>query len=183
MLYLMASVGRARMEDTMELHMHSHHYVRRRPDWSAAAVSGLAAGALVVVVEMFWATMVAGVHPWATTRMIAAIVMGRDVLQTSMFSVSTVAMALIIHFVLGTILGVVLAAIMAPFQLDSSPGMSLLVGAVFGLVIYLFNFYVMTSAFPWFVDARGWHTLAGHLIFGMAIALCYWKLESRDVIH
>nr|WP_315594594.1 hypothetical protein [uncultured Cupriavidus sp.] len=167
----------------MELHMHSHHYVRRLPDWSAAAVSGLAAGALLIVVEMFWSSMVAGVHPWGTTRMIAAIVMGREVLQTSLFSVGTVAMALIIHFVLGAILGCVLCAIIAPFQLDSSIGMSMLVGAAFGLVVYLFNFYVMTAAFPWFVDARGWHTLVGHMIFGMAIALCYWKLESRDVMH
>ncbi|ABF10822.1 hypothetical protein ACUXAV_002678 [Cupriavidus metallidurans] len=165
----------------MELHMHSHHYMRRLPDWTAAAVSGLAAGALLIVVEMFWSTMVAGVHPWGTTRMVAAIVLGRDVLQNSFFSVSTVAAALIIHFVLGAILGCVLCAIIAPFQLDSSVGMSLLVGAVFGLVVYMFNFYVMTSAFPWFVDQRGWHTLVGHLIFGMAIAICYWKLESRGV--
>jgi len=167
----------------MELHMQSHHYVRRLPDWKAAAVSGLAAGALLIVLEMFWSTMVSGVHPWGTTRMIAAIVMGRDVLQTSLFSVGTVAVAVIIHFVLGAILGMVLCAFIAPFQLDSSVGMSMLAGAVFGLVVYLFNFYVMTRAFPWFVDARGWHTLIGHLVFGMAIALCYWKLESRDVSH
>ncbi|WP_454766841.1 hypothetical protein [Cupriavidus campinensis] len=167
----------------MELHMQSHHYVRRLPDWSAAAVSGLAAGALLIVVEMFWSTMVTGVHPWGTTRMIAAIVMGQGVLQTSLFSVSTVAVAVIIHFVLGAVLGMVLAAIIAPFQLDSSVGMSTLTGAVFGLAVYLFNFHVMTSAFPWFIDARGWHTLIGHLVFGMAIALCYWKLESRDVSH
>jgi uncharacterized BrkB/YihY/UPF0761 family membrane protein len=161
----------------MELHMHSHQYVRRLPDWSAAAVSGLAAGALLIVVEMFWSSMVAGVHPWGTTRM------GREVLQTSMFSVSTVAVALIIHFVIGIVLGCALCALIAPFQLDSSVGMSMLVGAGFGLVVYLFNFYVMTAAFPWFVDARGWHTLVGHLIFGMCIALFYWKLESRDVVH
>ncbi|MGO4762652.1 hypothetical protein AB4120_08925 [Cupriavidus sp. 2KB_3] len=167
----------------MELHMQSHHYVRRLPDWTAAAVSGLAAGALLIVLEMFWSTMVSGVHPWGTTRMIAAIVMGQDVLQTSLFSVGTVAVAVIIHFVLGAILGMVLCALIAPFQLDSSVGMSMLTGAVFGLVVYLFNFYVMTRAFPWFVDARGWHTLIGHLVFGMAIALCYWKLESRDVSH
>ncbi|WP_238265424.1 hypothetical protein [Cupriavidus pauculus] len=167
----------------MELHMHSHQYVRRLPDWSAAAVSGLAAGALLIVVEMFWSSMVAGVHPWGTTRMIAAIVMGREVLQTSTFSVGTVAVALVIHFVIGIVLGCVLCAIIAPFQLDSSIGMSMLVGAGFGLVVYLFNFFVMTAAFPWFVDARGWHTLVGHLIFGMCIALCYWKLESRDVVH
>lgn len=167
----------------MELHMHSHHYVRRLPDWRAAAVSGLAAGAFLIVLELFWASMLAGVNPWVPTRMIAAIVMGQDVLQTSLFSTGTVATALVIHFVLGAILGMVLAAIMAPFQLDSSIGMALLAGAVFGILVYGFNFFVMTQAFPWFIEARGWHTLLGHLLFGMAIGLCYWKLESRDVVH
>jgi hypothetical protein len=167
----------------MELHMQSHHYVRRQPDWTAAAVSGLAAGALLLVLELFWSSMVSGVNPWGTTRMIAAIVMGQDVLQTSLFSVGTVAAALVIHFVLGAVLGMILAAIIAPFTLDSSLGMAMLAGAVFGLVVYVINFYVMTRAFPWFVDARGWHTVIGHVIFGLAAAGCYWKLESKDVRH
>jgi len=167
----------------MELHMHSHHYVRRLPDWTAAAVSGLAAGALLMVVELFWSTMVAGVNPWGTTRMIAAILMGPDVLQTSLFSIGTVAAALAIHFVLGAVLGMILAFIIAPFQLDSSMGMVLLAGAVFGLLVYLFDFHVMTRFFTWFADARGWHTVVGHLIFGMAASACYWKLEGKDVSH
>ncbi|MEN7529703.1 MULTISPECIES: hypothetical protein [unclassified Cupriavidus] len=167
----------------MELHMHSHHYVRRLPDWSAAAVSGVVAGALLLLMELFWSTMMSDGHPWGMTRIIAAIVMGQDVLQTSMFSIGTTAAALIIHFALGAVLGMILAMIIAPFQLDSSLGMSLLVGAVFGVVVYLFNFYVMTAAFPWFVQLRGWHTVASHIIFGMAIGFCYWKLESRDVSH
>ncbi|WP_029044300.1 hypothetical protein [Cupriavidus sp. WS] len=167
----------------MELHMQSHHYVRRLPDWMAAAVSGLAAGALLMVVELFWSTMVAGVNPWGTTRMIAAIVMGPDVLQTSLFSVGTVAVALVIHFVLGAVLGMILAVIIAPFHFDSSAGMVLLTGAVFGLAVYLIDFYGMTRFFSWFADARGWHTLAGHLIFGMTAAIAYWKLESKDVSH
>ncbi|MGO4331671.1 MULTISPECIES: hypothetical protein [unclassified Cupriavidus] len=167
----------------MELHMQSHHYVRRLPDWMAAAVSGLAAGALLMVVELFWSTMVAGVNPWGTTRMIAAIVMGPEVLQTSLFSVSTVTAALVIHFVLGAVLGMILAAIIAPFHLDSSIGMVLLTGAAFGLVVYLLNFYGMTRFFAWFADARGWHTLVGHMIFGMTAAIAYWKLENKDVSH
>ncbi|CAG2154765.1 hypothetical protein [Cupriavidus plantarum] len=167
----------------MELHMHSHHYVRRLPDWSAAAVSGVAGGAFLIVLELFWASMLSGVNPWVPTRMIAAIVLGQDVMQNSLFSIGTVGAALVIHFVLGAVLGMVLGAIMAPFHLDSSPGMAVLAGAVFGVVVYLFNFYVMTSAFPWFVEARGWHTLIAHVLFGMVMAICYWKLESRDVMH
>ncbi len=167
----------------MELHMHSHHYVRRTPDWSAAAVSGLAAGALLLVAELFWSTMMVGTNPWPTTRMIAGIVMGSEVLQSSMFSLGTTIAALVIHFVLGAVLGLILGAIMAPFTLDSSIGMAVLTGAVFGLVIYLINFHVMTRFFPWFVDARGWHTLFGHLLFGACAAIAYWKLESKDVLH
>ncbi|MFS8974856.1 hypothetical protein PO002_10165 [Cupriavidus necator] len=167
----------------MELHMQSHHYVRRQPDWKAAAVSGLAAGALLLVLELFWSSMVSGVNPWVATRMIAAIVMGPDVLQTALFSVGTVAAALLIHFVLGAVLGMILAAIIAPFTLDSSLGMALLAGAVFGLVVYGFNFFVMTRAFPWFTEVRGWQTFIGHLIFGLTAAACYWKLESKDVSH
>ncbi|MHA7684882.1 hypothetical protein [Cupriavidus sp. PET2-C1] len=167
----------------MELHMQSHHYVRRMPDWTAAAVSGLAAGALLMVIELFWSTMVAGINPWGTTRMIAAILMGQDVLQTSLFSVGTVAAALMIHFVLGAVLGMILGAIIAPFHLDSSTGLALLTGAVFGIAVYLLNFYGMTHFFTWFADARGWHTLVGHMIFGMTAAIAYWKLESKDVSH
>ena len=83
----------------------------------------------------------------------------------------------------GAVLGMILAAIIAPFTLDSSLGMAMLAGAVFGLVVYFFNFYVMTRAFPWFVEVRGWHTFVGHLIFGVTAAACYWKLESKDVSH
>jgi hypothetical protein len=95
------------------------------------------------------------------------------------------------HFVLGAILGCVLCAIIAPFQLDSSVGMSLLVGAVFGLVVYLFNFYVMTSAFPWFVDQRGWHTLVaphlrdGHryLLLEAGVARCISLDTCREILY
>lgn len=167
----------------MELHVHSHHYVRRTPDWSAAAVSGLAAGALLLVAELFWSTMVSGTNPWPMTRMIAAIVMGPDVLQSPMFSLGTTAAALVIHFVLGAVLGMILAAIVAPFQLDSSIGMAMLVGAVFGAIVYFVNFYGMTRFFDWFAAERGWHTFLAHLLFGVCAALAYWKLESKDVIH
>lgn len=35
----------------MELHMQSHHWERRMPDWLAASVAGLVGGALVIVLE------------------------------------------------------------------------------------------------------------------------------------
>lgn len=161
----------------MELHMHSHRWAQRTPNWSAAAVSGFAAGAILMVLELLWSTLIMDGSPWLISHMIAAIAMGPEVLQSSDFNLAIVAAALITHYVLGVVLGVVLAAIIAPFHLDSSIGMLLLAGAVFGLAIYLVNFYGMIRLFPWFADLRGLTTLAAHLIFGMAAAVIYRKLE------
>ncbi|MBY4896982.1 hypothetical protein [Cupriavidus sp. AU9028] len=163
----------------MELHLHSHYDLHRMPDWSAAAVAGLAAGALLLVLELFWSTMIAGTNPWPTTRMIAAIVMGPEMLQGGTFSLAAVALALVIHFVLGTVLGMILGLIVAPFHLDSSAGLVLLTGAVFGALVYLVNFYLMTRWFSWFADARGLHTLVGNMLFGMCAGIAYRGLETE----
>lgn len=163
----------------MELHLHSHRWVARQPDWAAAAVAGFGAGGILMVLELLWEVVVTGRDPWLTSRMIAALVMGWDVLQGSGYSLSVLVAALAVHYMLGIAFAVLLAIIIAPFHLDSSAGMVLLAGAVFGAVLYLFNFYVMAGAFNWFAELRGWPTLAGHVLFGMTAAYIYSAMESR----
>lgn len=163
----------------MELHLHSHRWVARQPDWAAAAVAGFGAGGILMVLELLWEAVITGRDPWLTTRMIAALAMGWEVLQSTGYSLSVLVAALAVHYILGIAFAIVLAAIIAPFHLDSSPGMVLLTGAVFGAVLYLFNFYLMASAFTWFAELRGWPTLAGHVLFGMAAAYIYSVMESR----
>jgi len=163
----------------MELDMHSHHREARAPDWFAAAVSGFAAGAVLMVLELLWSHLVLDISPWGASHAVAAIVMGPDALQSTGYSFSIVAVALATHYVLGIIFGMILAAIIAPFHFDSSAGLALLVGAVFGLAIYLLDFYGMARFFPWFIEMRGWTALMSHLIFGMTAAVIYWKLERR----
>ncbi|MNK04317.1 hypothetical protein D3C87_221780 [compost metagenome] len=162
----------------MELHMHSHHWEQRMPDWTVAAVSGFAAGAVLMVLELLWSTIIMGTSPWVMSHMIAAIVLGQDALQSTDFSLEVVGVALATHYVLGIGLGLILAAIIVPFRFDSSIGMVLLTGAVFGVLIYLFNFYGMVRFFTWFAELRGWTTMLGHVIFGMVAAAMYWKLEQ-----
>ncbi len=164
----------------MELHMHSHRWEQRMPDWTVAAVSGFAAGAVLMVLELLWSALITRGNPWETSYMVAAIVMGRDVLQGTDFSLPIVAVALVTHYVLGIVLGLVLAAIIVPFRFDSSVAMVLLSGAVFGAVIYLLNFYGMVQLFPWFAELRGGITLAAHVIFGMVAGAMYWKLEQTE---
>jgi hypothetical protein len=164
----------------MELGTHSHRWEHRMPDWPAAAVSGFVAGAVLMVLELLWSIMVVGTSPWMTSHMIAAIAVGPDALQVADFSLSLITLALATHYVLGIVFGLALAAIIAPFHLDSSTGMVLLIGAVFGVAIYLLNFYGMARFFPWFADMRGWATLAANMIFGMAAAVFYRRPERSD---
>lgn len=168
----------------MELHLHSHHWEARMPDWTVAAISGFVAGAVLMALELLWTANVIGMTPWTISHMVAAIVLGPDVVASAAsadFSIRIVAVALVTHYLLGIAFGMLLAAIMAPFHLDSSAGMALFTGAVFGLVLYLFNFYGMTRMFPWFTELRGWPTAFAHMAFGMVASMLYWQLERRDI--
>ncbi|KDP87724.1 membrane protein [Cupriavidus sp. SK-3] len=163
----------------MELHMQSHHFARRTPDWRVAAIAGLAAGVIFLILEVL-ATWILGTSPWAPLRMTAAIVMGHSVSsQSATFDPSVTLVALVVHFALSIIFGLILAAIMASFSLDSSIGMASLAGAIFGLVVYGLDFYGMTRVFPWFGDARSAASLATHLVFGLVVAITYMKLERK----
>lgn len=163
----------------MELHMHSHHFTRRMPDWRAAVIGGCIAGAVFLVLELL-AVGMAGQSPWGPPRMIAAIALGRGVLsQAATFDAGIMLVALIVHFVLSVIFAVILAVIMAPFSFDSSVGMASLVGALFGVAVYLVNFYGMTELFPWFAQARGWISFMAHIVFGLVAADAYLRLERK----
>ncbi|RQS63558.1 hypothetical protein DID96_29630 [Burkholderia sp. Bp8963] len=164
----------------MELHMHSHHFTRRTPDWRTAVIGGCAAGVVLVVLELL-AMWVTGQSPWGPPRMIAAIALGRDALaQPATFDLGIMLLALVVHFALSIVFALILSVIVAPFSFDSSVGMASLVGAVFGAAVYLVNFYGMTRWFPWFAEARGWMSLVGHIVFGLVAADTYLRLERRE---
>ena len=163
----------------MELHMQSHRYAHRWPDWRAAALAGLVAGVVFLVLDLL-AAMLMGASVWKPLTMIAAIMLGPDVLaQAATFQMSVLVAAVVVHFVLSVVFALILATIMAPFRFDSSVGMASLVGAVFGLVLYLVNFHGMTAVFPWFAEARGWVTAIAHIVFGLVAADSYLKLERH----
>ena len=164
----------------MELHMHSHHFTHRMPDWRAAAIAGCAAGAVFLVLE-FLGMWFAGQSPWGAPRMIAAIAVGSGVLtQPPTFEVGIVLVALAVHFVLSVIFTLVLAVIIAPFNFDSGIGMVSLAGAVFGATVYLVNFYGMSQVFPWVADARSWVSFMSHIVFGLVAADTYLRLERKE---
>lgn len=167
----------------MELGTHSHRWQARAPDWLAAGIAGFVAGAALMVLELIWAPIANSANLWTTTYRVAAISMGEETLRLTGFHLLPVVVALITHYVLGILFGLVLGAIMAPFRLDSGPALAAIIGLVFGLVLYLVNFHGMVYFFPWFADMRGGETVIAHMIFGVVGGLLYWQLERPEYAH
>ena len=164
----------------MERQLRSPVWAARSPDWPAAVAAGLAAGATLMVLELLWAASLGDIGPWAVSRMVAAIVLGPGVLQSPDFALGVVALALLIHYLLGVFSGGVIGALIAGFAVE--PGLLAIqaFGALFGAIVYAANFHGLTTIFPWFADLRGVATLFGHLVFGITAALVYWKLRRSE---
>ncbi|MEO8280068.1 MAG: hypothetical protein ABI564_10285 [Ideonella sp.] len=160
----------------MELQMQRHAWVWRAPDWKAAVAAGFAASALLMVLELAWSASLGDAGPWETLRKVAALVMGRGVLETAGFSLAVVVAALLVHYALGVFSGIAVGMLISGFNWEQSPGVMQAIGAAFGALIYLVNFHLLSQVFPWVTDLRGWATFVGHLAFGMAASFLYWKL-------
>ena len=149
---------------------------RPRLDWRAAIWSGIIAGAVFMMLEMVLVPVFLGGSPWGPPRMIAAIAMGKEVLPPpDSFALVPLMVAMMVHFVLSIVLAAILGLIVGRLGTAAA----LMAGAVFGLVIYLVNFYGMTAVFPWFAMARNWISIFAHVMFGVVAALSYkWLLKS-----
>ncbi len=144
-------------------------------DWKAAIWSGLIAGAAFLALELILVPLLQGGSPWGPPRMIAAIGMGKEVLPPpATFDPVIVMVAMVIHFVLAIVYGLMLALIIHRL----SVGVALIAGAVFGLVLYLINFYGFTAVFPWFAMARGGLSIFVHLVFGVVAAWAYKGMQK-----
>ena len=116
----------------MELPLPSWRWARQRPDWKAAVVSGLLAGAVLMVLELLWSATV-GEGPWQTSHLVAAIVMGPQALASPLsFDALIIAVAVLTHYALGVVFGVMLALLITWLHYETSPGRLELVGVLFG---------------------------------------------------
>ncbi len=139
-------------------------------DWSAAVKAGLAGGLIFLILEMVMVPLFLDGSPWGPPRMIGAMALGQGVLPPpATFDLVTVMVAMIVHFVLSVVYALVLASVLARV----GTGAALAIGAGFGLLLYLVNFYGFTAIFPWFAMARNWVSIFSHIVFGVATAWAY----------
>lgn len=150
-------------------------------NWSAAVWAGLIAGLVFVMMEMILVTTAGGGSAWGPPRMMAAMVMGQEVLpgpeNPPSFDTGIVVIGMMVHFVLSIVLAVALAAGLSAMR--SGTGTAIAIGAVFGLIVYVVNFYGFTALFPWFENARNWITIVSHLVFGAVAGGSYVALATR----
>lgn len=141
-----------------------------------ALVAGLIAGLVFIAMEMALVATAGGGSPWGPPRMMGAIVLGPEVLPPpATFDAGIVAVAMIVHFALSALLGVIFALVAGRFAL--SRGALIALGVAFGLAVYAVNFHGFTALFPWFEMARNWITIASHAVFGAVLA--WWLAAGR----
>jgi len=167
----------------MELEVQSHRWVSRMPDWPAAAVAGLVAGAAAMVIDLLWTTLMLGDNPWHTSHLVAAMLLGPDLLQgpTNAFNLSVVGVALLTHYGLGIVFGCIVAFIVTGFHCEGSLPMLEIFGGLCGAAMYFVNFYVLVRVFPWVAELRSGAYFFEHVVFGMVVAIVYWKLARHRV--
>jgi uncharacterized membrane protein YagU involved in acid resistance len=143
-----------------------------------AVWAGVISGLVFMILEMIMVPMFLDGSPWGPPRMMGAIVLGKGVLPPpATFDFGVVMVAVILHLILSVIYALILAWIISAAK--TSFWVSILIGAVFGYVLYLVNFYVFTGIFPWFANARNWVSVFSHIIFGIGAAWAYVVLARK----
>lgn len=142
-------------------------------DWRVAALAGIGGGIVATAVQLLLWWLFTDDLPeifFRDARLTAAIVMGARVLPPpAEVSVAVMVAATLVHLALSAIYGLVLAVLIAPLDTRRA----LLLGAIFGLLLYVINLYGFVAMFPWFAVARDWITLVAHLAFGVSAAAAY----------
>ena len=147
--------------------------------WKAAISAGIVAGLVFMLLEMALVGTIGGQSPWGPPRMIAAIAMGDGVLPPpATFDLGIVMVAMIVHFALSMILGVIFgwAISRRPMTLT----VAIIAGIILGLAVYVLGFYILTPIFPWFAMARGGISIFAHAVFGLTLGLAYYAMASRQ---
>lgn len=149
--------------------------LRRRADWSAALRAGLGAG---VAMAVWLVARLAGDSLWAQARRTAALILGPGVLPPpATYEPAIVLAAMVVHAFLSAVFALPLAD--AVYRLERRAAMPL--GALYGGVLYALNFHAFTLLFPWFAADRGGTVLVAHLLYGLAVAFFYDRLERSAI--
>jgi ABC-type sulfate transport system permease subunit len=148
-------------------------------DWRAAVWAGVIAGIIFMMIEMLMVKFFMGESPWGPPRMMAAMVLGKDVLPPpATFDLRIMMTAMMIHLPLSIVYGLILGWAVHRF----SNTVAIVIAVLLGLAIYLINFYLVAPLiFPWFTQAQNWVSLVSHLMFGLILGGAYAGLRRPSL--
>ena len=114
--------------------------------------------------------------------MVGAILLGDRVLSAGDLTPNVVAAAVAIHLVLSVIYGIILALVAAVgLAVSGSRWLLVLMGMVWGLLLWLVNFYVIAPvAFPWFETLDDVAQLVVHVVFYGGVLGWYLGRQSAS---
>lgn len=146
-------------------------------DWWSSIWAGVIAGLVFAVIQMVLVSSVQRVSPLEPVRLMAAIVMGQEVLvpTSAGFDAGVLILGLIIHFLWSIALGVLIGWLVHRYEM----GVAMMIGGAAGLAAYFLIFFVIApSAFPWFATERDWMTALNYIVFGLVAAGAYLRLRQ-----
>jgi hypothetical protein len=145
-------------------------------DWSAVTWSGVAAGAVFMILEMLLVPMLLGGSPWLPVRWSAAVVLGPGVLPSpDAFAPGVFAVGMAVHFALS----LAYTALLARITRRLSASGATVAGIAFGFALYVVNFHLLAMAFPWVATARSLLGAFAHVAFGAVAAFTYHAMTHE----
>ena len=129
------------------------------------ALWGIVAGLLTAAFEMMASAFLMGIGAFfMPLRMIGAIVLGPAALDPGYSLLTAGSVGVIVHMMLSIVYGMVFGALVASTL--RGPAAVVGLGSLFGLVLWLVNFYVIAPmAFPWFLEASPIVQFIAHTFF------------------
>jgi len=114
-------------------------------------IGGIIAGVVFAMFEMIMAAVLMGTGAFfMPLRMIGAIVLGQQALAPTYPLVTAGAVGIILHMMFAIVFGVVFALIASAVPpLRESSGALVVAASVFGLLLWVVNFYVIAPAAGW----------------------------------
>jgi len=144
-------------------------------DWRAVGLAALFSGTIYLVLNLWVVPAVMGGSFWMSTRLVASIVLGREVLAPpATFDGPALVAALAIQYLLAFVFTAVIAIVIHRGGLI----LGIVGGAVLGMAFYFINYYSLTYFFPQFFAINDASVLAAHVVFGAVAGGLYEWLED-----
>lgn len=146
-------------------------------DWSAVTWSGVAAGAVYMILAMLLTPLLLASSPWLPVRWSAAIVLGPGVLPSpDSFAPGVFLTGMAVHFSLSLAFTAVFARVT---QRMSAP-LATISGVALGFLLYVVNFHLLALMFPWVAGARSVLVVFLHVVFGAVATFTHHAMTHEE---